>query len=208
MRRGFAGFVLAGFIACGPAKAQNTSKSRAAQQAIARHATEPPKILRWAIDPAHSSLTFKAEQNGEAFEGRFKNFTANIVFDPHNLSGAHVDAHVDLASVDAGSSERNQALPDKDWFYVKKYPQADFVSDTFTKTGPDAYEARGILTIKGISQPLVLPFDLKITDGRAIMDGHLTLDRSQYHIGTGVWDSEDWVSHKVEVFVHIEATKK
>ncbi len=214
MRRGFASFLLFGLMACAPAKAQNptnasnpvnTNTSSTAQTHLATPATSIAD--HWKIVAASSKLGFKAEQNGEAFTGVFKSFSANIVFSPADLANAHVEAVVDLASIDAGSSERNEALPGKDWFYIKKFPKAEFVSNALKKTGPDMYTARGMLKIKGIEEPLTLPFHLVIDGDKAVMDASFDLDRTRFHVGTGIWESEDWVAHKVVVSLHIVATK-
>ncbi len=54
-----------------------------------------------------SSLTFVSKQMGVPMDGRFRKFSANIVFDTAKPTTASARFELDLASVDAGSSEAN-----------------------------------------------------------------------------------------------------
>ena len=162
----------------------------------------------WDVDAEKSSIGFTGSQGGEAFSGSFSTFKADIVFDPEHLETAHVRAEIDLASVDAGDAERTEALPGKDWFFVKSFPTAIFEAKTFTALENGQYEAAGHLTLKGITHELALPFSLIITDDHADMKAHFTLDRTAFNVGAGMWKGEDWVAHKVDVDIALRAQKR
>ncbi|RZV43988.1 MAG: YceI family protein [Acidimicrobiales bacterium] len=147
-------------------------------------------------------------QGGEEFEGRFKNFDASIKFDPEDLQNTNVVVTIDMASVDAGDAERNEALPGKEWFAVKPFPNAVFTSTSIKHTGGNSYEASGELTLKDISRAVDLPFELKIDGDTAEMSGSTLIDRTDFQVGTGMWKSEDWVAHKVKINVKITAARK
>ena len=74
-----------------------------------------------------------------------------------------------------------------------------------TPLGDDSYEAAGTLSIKGVSQPLTLPFSLTITDGIADMNGQVTIDRTLWEVGSGAWSTDEWVSTAVVIDVKIKA---
>lgn len=162
----------------------------------------------WVVDKANSKLGFKASQSGEAFSGEFNEFDVQIKFDPDDVKNGHVIVNVDIASVDAGDTERNDALPGKEWFSVKAFPKAQFTSRNFAKTGEDQYEANGELTIKDIARPLVLPFSLKIENGEAKMLSSISINRTEFDIGTGMWAKEDWVAHQVGITIELVANQK
>jgi len=159
----------------------------------------------WQKIDAESHLKFTAKQQGTEFTGQFETFETDIVFDPANLETASIKAVIDIKSVAAGSKDRDGALPGRDWFFVKKFPDAVFESTEFSKTGDDSYEAAGTLSIKGVSQPLTLPFTLTITDGIADMNGQVTLDRTQWDVGSGAWSTDEWVSTAVVLDIKIKA---
>lgn len=163
------------------------------------------RIGNWIVLKNDSHVKFTASQQGNEFTGEFENFDALITFDKDALEKASVTATIDIASIDAGDKERNGSLPGTDWFNVKAFPKAVFASNDFVKTGENAYEARGTLSMKGKSQPLTLPFTLDITGARAEMDGKVTLDRTLWEVGAGNWSTDEWVSTKVVVDVKIVA---
>ena len=192
---GFAGLMI---CACSQDGAQAQSSAPVAQSQIQTN---------WTVDKANSKLGFKASQSGEEFSGEFKEFEAYIKFDPDDLKNAHVIVTIDIASIDAGDTERNDALPGKEWFSIKAFPKAQFISRNFTRTGEGQYEARGELTIKDITRPLNLPFSLNIENGKANMSSSISINRTEFDIGTGMWAKEDWVAHKVAIVIELVANQ-
>ena len=161
----------------------------------------------WVVDRSASSVGFTGSQQGKTFEGTFGSFDAVIVLDPDDLGAASIRATIDMESVDAGNGERNSSLPGKDWFHVREHPEAVFVSDAISRTGDNNYEAAGTLTLKGISQNVILPFSLEITDGVAEAEGELTLIRTDYKVGDGAFATGEWIALEVDVTVTIRAIR-
>ncbi len=163
------------------------------------------RIGNWEVVKADSHIKFTATQQGESFTGEFPNYRAVINFKEDALDKANVTATIDLGSVKAGNKDRDGALPGKDWFSVKAFPEAVFQSSDFVKTGEGQYEARGTLTIKGTSQALTLPFTLAINGASAYMSGQVTLDRTLWEVGSGSWASGEQVGTEVTVDIKISA---
>jgi polyisoprenoid-binding protein YceI len=161
----------------------------------------------WAVDPAHSHLSFSGTQTGAPFQGHFAKWTAAIAFDPAHPESGHATVTVDLASATTGDTQRDSALPQADWFDVAGFPQARFEADHFIAKGGDAYEAPGKLTLRGAAKDVVLPFTLTLTGDHAAAKGHLTLVRSEFGIGQGVWSTGEWVALEVGVDIDLVATK-
>ena len=86
------------------------------------------------------------------------------------------------------------------------FPVSEFTSSTITVTGEGTYEAEGQLSIKGISKDVVMPFTVLVDEtGRAIADGSVLLDRSDFNVGEGQFATGEWVGLEVEVLLHMEA---
>ena len=160
----------------------------------------------WRLDREASSVIFNARQGDEAFAGRFGAFDAQIRLDPDDPSTAAIVAVVDLGSVDAGSSDRNESLPEAEWFDVNRHPRAEFRSDEVRRTG-DLYEAVGTLRLKGTTQPVTLSFTLDERGDRAVADGEFAIDRTAFAVGEGEFGTEEFVDNDVSVVVHIEAVR-
>jgi polyisoprenoid-binding protein YceI len=161
----------------------------------------------WELDRAASSIAFRATQNGKDFEGSFGRWNAGIIMNPQAPEEeGEIEAVIDLSSADAGSSDRNEALPDEGWFNTALHSRAVFRSSSITATGDGTYNADGTLTIKGVTREVAMPFTLNIDDtGKAIADGSVILDRSDFGIGSGEFADDKWVGYEVEVLLHMEA---
>ena len=167
----------------------------------------------WTVLHEKSSITFKGKQMGAVFEGSFDRFSTQILFDPDNLPESRVKASVDISSVDTKASDRDENIRGKEWFDVVQFPYALFETKSIRKTGTNAYEADGALTIKGITVPLKLPFKLVIekraSDGRttALMDADITLDRATFRLGAGNWADTSVIANEVPVHIHLAALR-
>ena len=162
-------------------------------------ASAPAMAANWAIDPGASRLGFSGKQNGEAFAGKFGQFSGSIAFDPAKPEAGHADIVIDMASAGTGDTQRDEALPQAEWFSSKKFPQAHFVATGFRAKGGGAYEAPGQLSIRGIAHDVTLPFTLAIDGVTAHAKGHLDLVRTTYGVGQGPWSSGQWVALEVGV---------
>lgn len=160
----------------------------------------------WGIQAENSYIRFTAKQEGEPFSGLFSEFSGIIRFDPDTPETGMVDITIPLSSVDAGSKDRNSTLPSKVWFSAKKFPDARFTSNNISKKGDD-YLAKGQLTLKGVSVPLDLPFTLQIDGDNAVMTGKAALDRTLWGVGAAPWDTDEWVSRRVELDVQVTARR-
>ena len=159
----------------------------------------------WTVDYAQSHLGFNGVASGEAFQGSFKSFKADIDFDPDHPETGKIAATIDIASAATGDGDKDGMLPQSDWFDTSKFPQAQFVSTKISKTGANAFEAQGNLTIKGISKPVTLPFTLAPEGDHWRAQGKTTLTRTDFHIGTGQWSNDATVKFGVDVTVDLAA---
>jgi polyisoprenoid-binding protein YceI len=152
----------------------------------------------WAVDPAQSTLTFKGTYQSEGFDGKFKKFDAAISFDEADLSKAKFDVKIDVASVDTASSERDDSLKGEDFFDPKKFPQAHFVTQSFAKAADGSVEAKGSLTIRDQTKPVVLKVKFAATGDKATLDVDTVLKRADFGLGA----SKDWSDIAADVPVH------
>ncbi len=180
---------------------------QAQASAPVKNITMPSWQANWDVNKETSFIKFSSVYGGEAFDGFFADFTAHIKFDESDLANSKLIAIIDLISADAGEIERTDALPGKEWFYVKSFPKAKFESRKFSHIGGNKFEVQGDLTLRGITKPLTFPFTLHVIDSAAKMNADFTLNRRDYNVGTGMWKSESDVAHKVSVNIEINASK-
>ena len=161
-------------------------------------------VSGWSVDGG-SRLGFTGKMSGEAFNGVFRRWSAQIAFDPKNLAASKVAVTIDVASAATGDADRDQALPTDDWFATGRFPRATFVTRGFKDLGGGHYQAIGDLTIRGVSHPVVLPFTLVIAGDTARMNGQLALNRAAFGVGQGKWATGDTVDTQVAVTIALTA---
>lgn len=93
-------------------------------------------------------------------EGRFKDFTGTIVYDPKNPATSQVEFTVQANSIDSRNADRDGALRSKDFFNVAQYPTLGFRSRQVEKKSADTLLVTGDLTIRGVTKPITIPIKL------------------------------------------------
>ena len=161
----------------------------------------------WAVNYGASRLAFAASMNGQAIDGAFRRWQAQVRFDPRNLAASEVKVVVDTGSAATGDASRDQALPTDDWFAARAFPRATFTSQRFVSLGGDRYQAIGTLAIRGVSRPVTLPFRLTITGAKAHAEGVVPIDRTAFGVGQNQWKGTEAVAARVDVRVSIDAQK-
>jgi len=125
---------------------------------------------------------------------------------PAQPEAGHAKIIIEMASAVTGDKQRDQALPGHDWFDVKTFPDAVFDVKTFKHVSSNHYNAEGTLTIKNISKPITLPLSIDITGANGLhARGHIQLARTAFNIGTGPWQSAQWVAFEAGVDVDVTA---
>jgi len=166
------------------------------------------QAAEWTVDAGKSKLGFVGSQAGSPFDGRFTAWTARIDFDPANPAAGKASVEIDMASAVTGDRQKDESLPQAEWFDAKSVPKARFEATGFTPKGGNAFEARGTLSIRGVTKDVTLPFTLDITGTDAHAVGRLPLVRTDYGVGQGAWKAGDMVALEVAVTVDIRATRK
>ncbi len=98
-------------------------------------------------------------------------------------------------------------MPEADWFDAAHFPKAHFEATGFTAKGGNNYETTGKLTIRGMTEDVVLPFTLDLAGNTAHAKGHADLIRSKFGVGQGVWADGQWVALEVGVDIDLTAAR-
>ena len=155
-----------------------------------------------AVQLDQSAIAFVSRQMNVPVEGAFKKFTAQFNIDPARPEAGRARIEIDLASIDAGSTEANDEVKSKSWFNTREFPKASFVSSAVKALGGGRFEALGRMTVKGKTLESRASFTLKQEKGVLILDGAFPLKRLDYGIGSGVWSDTSVVADEVLVKFH------
>ena len=161
----------------------------------------------WTVDKAASRLTFRAVMNGAPFDGVFRDWDAQIAFDPHNLQNSRATITVETTSALTGQPIKDAALPNSEWLSTTSYPQATLVTRSISQLGPGRYQAAVDVHIRGVTWRTTVPFTVDISHDEGRMTATLTLDRRTFGIGEGPFRSPAPVEPSVQVSMKMLAKK-
>ena len=109
-------------------------------------------VTQWAIDSAHSEITFKVRHMMIAsVSGKFEKFSGTAETNGDDLAGAKLTFSAETASVNTNSVDRDNHLRSADFFDAEAHALM-----TFESTAVDTGKVHGNLTIKGITHPVEL----------------------------------------------------
>lgn len=117
---------------------------------------EVPAPGRWAVDTAHTTLSFVAKHLVVAkVRGGFTRFGGTVTV-ADRLEESAVEVAIEADSVHTGDEGRDAHLRTNDFFDAENNPQITFRSTRITPTGKGRWDVVGDLTIRGNTREVVL----------------------------------------------------
>jgi polyisoprenoid-binding protein YceI len=91
----------------------------------------------YALDPAHTSATFKIEHLGISWvSGRFNDVSGKCAIDKADPAKCSFEMTIKTTSIDTNNAQRNEHLRSEDFFNVKQFPEMTFKSTSVKKPAP------------------------------------------------------------------------
>ena len=109
----------------------------------------------WQIDNAHSNVGFTIRHFVSRVRGSFKDVKGTIIADESAWQDAMIDVEIATASITTSQDRRDAHLRSPDFFAADSFPTIRFKSTRIERSGNDA-KIHGMLTIRGVSRPVVL----------------------------------------------------
>ncbi|MFD5874873.1 YceI family protein [Streptomyces sp. NPDC060322] len=141
----------------------------------------------WMIDPAHSRIGFSVRHAMvTTVRGAFLEYESSLYFDGRDPARSRAEISLAAGSVDTGVEQRDAHVVGRDFLNAAKHPRISFVSTAVQLIGKDVYRMTGGLTIRGITNPVVLDLTYigYVTDPfgyeRVGFDGTTTINRSDW----------------------------
>lgn len=151
------------------------------------------------LQAAGSEIAFVTRQMGVPVEGKFGQFSAQIALDPKKPETGRVAFTIDTGSARFGAAETDAEVPKPAWLNVAKFPQARFQSSAIKALGGGRFEVAGQLSIKGSTQPVVVPVQLTQSGAASTATGSFVIKRLAFKIGEGEWADTSMVADEVQV---------
>jgi polyisoprenoid-binding protein YceI len=145
------------------------------------------------LDPNHTYPSFEADHMGglSTWRGKFNRSSGKVVLDRTAGTGT-VEVRIDVASIDFGNEKLNEHARSADMFDAAKFPVATYTGRLAKFVSGAPTEVQGELTLKGVTQPVVLQVDRFLckpnpTTGKEVCgaDATATIDRAAFGVDLG-----------------------
>ena len=128
--------------------------------AVSTPAVDVPALAgRWQVDPAHSSVEFRARHAGVArVRGVFEVYEGALEVGPDGAIAAR--GTIDAASLSTRLGVRDEHLRSSDFLDVENHPHIEFASSEVRIDAGGAVTMQGRLTIRGVTRDVTLEGEL------------------------------------------------
>jgi polyisoprenoid-binding protein YceI len=111
----------------------------------------------WVFDSAHTSAQFAVKHMMvSTVRGAFSKVTGTVHLNDTDVTKSSIEATIPVDTVDTREPKRDAHLKSPDFFDVAKFPTMTFKSTKITAGQGGKLTIDGILTIHGVSKPVVL----------------------------------------------------
>ena len=186
-----------------------TGFTQAANSLLLSQPAEPaaPVLDGKTLDPAHTSTAFWIRHIVAPVAGRFDAAAGTIDIPAKDPAKGHVAFTVQTKSVDTGVAARDKHLNTPEFLDSANYPEMKFTSERIVAAGKGVYTVTGKLTIKDVTKTVSIPVKYLGSKPNPMMpcvdasgyEAHLTLNRLEYHVGTGKYFKMGAVGDMVDI---------
>lgn len=172
----------------------------------------PAAAQAWDFDTAHSGFYFTVEHIFAKIIGFYEDYSGTFRFDADNLEESVIDIQIEATSLNTNIRKRDNHLRSDDFFGVSKYPLITFKSKRITHKGGNQYEIEGDFTMKDVTKTLVIPLTYFGTKDNPLKKGEIvagfetriSIDRLEYHVGSGKYYQMGVAGKDIDILVSLE----
>lgn len=168
----------------------------------------------WRLDRNHSAVNFRVRHLGISWvNGEFRDWTADIVYDPANPEAASVSARIRTASVNTNNERRDNDIRSGSYLLVDSFPEITFVSRRVERVDATHLRVHGDFTLRGVTRPVVLDTEISsVLAGqrgrRVAFTATTTINRHDFGVRFNrLQEGAQVVGDDVRITIDIEATQ-
>jgi polyisoprenoid-binding protein YceI len=114
-------------------------------------------VRSYAVDPAHSSVTFSVRHMMIAkVRGTFNTISGTVALPADSAVPTAITAEIDASSIDTRDAQRDGHLSSPDFLDVASFPKITFASTGITAGTGAEFTVTGDLTIHGVTKSVAL----------------------------------------------------
>ena len=117
--------------------------------------------------------------------GHFREFNADIRYDPAAPARSVVRWRVRVGSVETGERDRDRAIQSPDYFAASQYPELTFESRSVRAMGDRRLSVTGDIAIRGVTRTITVPVVIGEANGRRTFVTDFEVDRYDFNVRGG-----------------------
>lgn len=167
---------------------------------------------RFEVEPTHTFVYFEVTHfNTSTVRARFDKTDGYVELDREAKTG-QAQMTIDMSSINSGVPDFDKHLQSDDFFSVKKFPEAKFVSKKFNFDDDSLESIEGELTLLGKTNPVTLEAERFNCYDQPVLKVHICggdfeteIKRSQWGMN---WGIEMGIPDDVKLLIQVEAIQK
>ena len=157
----------------------------------------------YVLDAERTRIGFVARHRmGTRVRGRFAVFEGVVRLDGDDPSASSARLTIQADTVDTGNKQRDDQLS-RTFLAAATYPAVSFVSTKVEQTGATTFDVTGDLTMRGVTHPVTVPFELIEADGDVTFKATRTINRMQWQVN---WNALTTVMVSPDVILDLQHT--
>lgn len=207
------GSLLASVLGFGAAGCKNPAegkpKAEVGEAKQTPNAPEGPAVESVTLSPSNTKIGWKGSKVTGSHDGGFKTFTGSVKAAAGDPLKAQIDLTIEMASIFSDNDRLTGHLQSDDFFSVKTFPQARFVSTAITAGGKKgaSHTVTGNLTLRGVTKSVSFPATVKISPETVEANAEFWINRKLWGI-TYAGMKDDLIRDEVVIKLAIKAPRK
>jgi polyisoprenoid-binding protein YceI len=152
----------------------------------------------FTLDGKNTKIEFVGSKAGGKHDGGFKTVSGIASAAGTDATTLKLDVEIATESLYTDTPKLTLHLKSPDFFSVKEYPKAKFVSSKVAK-GAAGYTVTGDLTLLGKTKTISFPADITVGGDGLTLTSSFTINRQDYGMSFGSGKVNDEVKLKVSV---------
>lgn len=168
--------------------------------------------VTYKVSPEGSKIGFVGSKITGKHEGTFGKFEGTIDVVGGKAETGRVTITIDPSTLKTEDEELDDHLKSKDFFDVKKFPKASFVSTSIAPIAPAGaggatHTVTGNLELHGVTRSIGVPATIAIADGEVTANAEFTIKRKDFGI-VYPGKPDDLIKDEVLIKLSLKAPKK
>ncbi|MDZ4821433.1 MAG: YceI family protein [Planctomycetota bacterium] len=153
---------------------------------------------KYELNGKNTKLEFVGKKPDGSHTGGFEKLSGTATVSGSDLTTTKLDVKIEMTSLKSDADKLTAHLKAPDFFDVKRYPEAKFVSKKI-EMAKKGYTVTGDLTMHGETKSVSFPAEIAVTPKGLQLKAAFSIDRNDWGISYGKGKINDDVAIKLNI---------